>query len=112
MSSNTPRHKVFISYHHDNDQLRKNEFTRLCDGIAFVDESVNTGDIADGLTDERIRTIIRDEYLRETSVTIVLAGTETKKRKHVDWEIYSSMYDGAKKQKIGYISCQSTFCQR
>lgn len=51
-----------------------------------------------GLTQE-----IRDEYLRDTSVTIILVGTETKNRKHIDWEIYSSMYDGKKNKKSGII---------
>ena len=53
---------------------------------------MDTGDISDELSDARIREKIRDEYLRDSTGTIVLVGTETKRRKHVDWEIYSSMY--------------------
>jgi hypothetical protein len=41
--------------------------------------------------------------LATTTVTIVLIGTETKKRKHVDWEIYSSMFDGVKNKKSGIL---------
>lgn len=97
-------HRVFISYHHDNDQWYKNELVRFGKeyGI-FEDWSVDTGDISDDLTDEQIRVKIRDEYLRESSVTIVLVGTETKHRKHVDWEIYSSMFDGKVNKKSGII---------
>ena len=69
----------------------------------FEDASVNTGGISDELTDQQIRTIIRDDYLRDSSVTIVLVGSETKYRKHVDWEIYSSMYNGAKNKKSGVL---------
>ena len=36
-------------------------------------------------------------------MTIVLVGTETKRRKHVDWEIYSSMYDGTVNKKSGIL---------
>ena len=97
-------HKVFISYHHENDQSYKNELVTLGEqeGI-FISQSVDIGDISDDLTDEAIRIKIRDEYLQDSTVTIVLVGTETKNRKHVDWEIYSSMFDGIKNKKSGII---------
>lgn len=99
-----PKHKVFISYHHMNDQDYKNSLCTLARMYnIFEDASVNTGGISDELTDQQIRTIIRDDYLRDSSVTIVLVGTETKYRKHVDWEIYSSMYNGAKNKKSGIL---------
>ena len=60
----------------------------------FLDRSVDTGDISDDLSDESIRRKVRDEYLRDSTVTILLVGLQTKRRKHVDWEIYSSMIDG------------------
>jgi hypothetical protein len=97
-------HNVFISYHHGNDQYYKNyllEINKLHN--IFLDGSVDTGDIDEELSDIRIREIIRDEYLATTTVTIVLIGTETKKRKHVDWEIYSSMFDGVKNKKSGIL---------
>lgn len=100
-------HKVFISYHHANDQWAKNalqEWARLHD--LFIDCSVDTTDIEDSLPTETIRQIIRDDYLRDTTVTIVLVGTETKGRKHVDWEIYSSMYDGKVNKKSGILVVQ------
>ena len=97
-------HRVFISYHHDNDQDYKDGLVKWAkDNDIFIDYSVDTGDISDDLTDEQIRVKIRDEYLRESSVTIVLVGTETKYRKHVDWEIYSSMFDGKANKKSGII---------
>lgn len=97
-------HRVFVSYHHANDQAYKDKLVRWAEenGI-FIDWSVDTGDISDDLTDQQIREIIRDEYLRESTVTIVLVGIETKYRKHVDWEIYSSMYDGKVNKKSGII---------
>lgn len=97
-------HRVFISYHHDNDQAYKDALVRFGkENNIFEDWSVDTGDISEDLTDEQIRVKIRDEYLKESSVTIVLVGTETKHRKHVDWEIYSSMFDGKKNKKSGIV---------
>ena len=98
------KHKVFISYHHANDQAWKEALLRDNDtyGI-FIDASVDSGDIDDGLDDESIRTKIRDEYLQDSSVTIVLVGTETRNRKHVDWEIYSSMYNGTVNKQSGIL---------
>ncbi len=97
-------HKVFISYHHANDQRYKNALVTLGEQHRiFVDRSVDTGDIDDELSDENIRTKVRDGYLRDSTVTIVLVGTGTKHRKHVDWEIHSSMYDGAVNKRSGII---------
>jgi nitric oxide reductase large subunit len=97
-------HRVFISYHHANDQGHKNGLVKWAkENDIFVDWSVDTGDISDDLTDQEIRQEIRDEYLQDSTVTIVLIGTETKNRKHVDWEIYSSMYDGKVNKKSGII---------
>ena len=95
-------HKVFISYHHSNDQWYKNELVKFGERIS-VDRSVDTGNIPDEWTDEQIRQEIRDRYLRDSTVTIVLVGTETKQRKHVDWEIYSSMYDGSVNKQSGIV---------
>ena len=65
-------HKVFISYHHLNDQWYKDELVRIGEQNAiFIDASVDTGDIQDHLTDEVIRQKIRDEYLRDSTVTIL-----------------------------------------
>lgn len=86
--------RVFISYFHKEDQSYKDELVRACDKSAFSDYSVRDGDIDDtNLEDERIRQIIRDEYLRDASVTIVLLGKNTWRRKHVDWEISSTLRD-------------------
>lgn len=98
-------HKVFISYHHENDQVYKNALLTWNSTVhAFIDKSVDTGDISDSLSDESIRTKIRDEYLQDSTVTLLLVGTETRNRKHVDWELFSSMYDGAVNKKSGIVA--------
>lgn len=99
-----PVHKVFISYHHANDQYYKNYLVWMGKyHKIFIDRSVDTGDISDNLSDQAIRETIRDDYLRDSTVTIVLVGKETKTRKHVDWEIYSSMIDGKVNKKSGIL---------
>ena len=107
------RHKVFISYHHANDQWAKDRLVELNNQYdIFIDCSVDTGDIPDDWDDQKIRTEIRDNYLQDSTVTILLVGTETKYRKHIDWELYSSMFDGAvnKKSGIVVIMLPSTGC--
>lgn len=96
------KHKVFISYHHANDQWYKNELEKMNDVFdIFVNRSVSLGDIDEEEEPQKIREIIRDEYLRDTSALILLVGTETKNRKHVDWELYSSMRDSPRNGKSG-----------
>ena len=97
-------HKVFITHHHDRDQEYKERLVEWGEpNSVFVDRSVDTGDIPDDWEDQHIRREIRDRYLRDSTVTIVLVGQETKGRKHVDWEIHSSMYDGSVNHRSGII---------
>ena len=102
-----PVHEVFISYHHQNDNAYKEELISLNKRYkVFIDKSVDTGDIDPNLPPQSIRTEIRDNYLRNSTVTLLLVGTETKKRKHIDWELYSSMIDGQINKKSGIIVVQ------
>lgn len=111
---NNTMHKVFISFHHDNDQWYKDELVRWgTKNKIFEDGSVDLGEIPDDWEPQQIREYIRDEHLRDTSITILLVGTETKNRKHIDWELYSSMYDGKRNKKSGIlvINLPSVNCQ-
>ena len=106
-------HSVFISYHHQYDQAYKKELIKFGKKFTvFIDKSVDTGNISEDLSDQAIREKIRDEYLRDSTVTVVLVGLETMRRKHIDWEIYSSMFDGVKNKKSGIliINLPSTQC--
>ena len=99
-----PVHKVFITYHHANDWWYKDELLRIHERHAvFIDKSVHVGDISPHLPDQTIRRAIRDQYLRDSTVTILLVGTATWGRKHVDWELYSSMIDGAVNKRSGIL---------
>ena len=97
--------KVFISYHHKNDQSYKNHLSEF--GVSsgcFLDGSVCVGDIPDDdRSSEAIRRVIRDEYLQDSEVTILLCGSETCGRKHIDWELKSSMIDGERNSRSGVL---------
>ena len=96
--------KVFISYQHKNDQQYKEYLSRLAKyENVFEDCSVEVGNIEDTLSSEIIRQKVQDEFLRNTQVTILLCGIQTKKRKHIDWELEYSMIDGEINKKSGIL---------
>jgi len=86
------KRKVFISYHHRGDQGWFDYFTGLFGGIyeIFYDQSLNGRVRSDDA--EYVNRRIREDYIVGSSVTIVLCGAETWKRKYVDWEIYSTLH--------------------
>ena len=88
-----PRHKVFISYHHENDELYRNRFERIfADVYNILDSrSVKLGDIPKGLNTDEVARRIRDDYLKDATVAVVLIGEDTWRRKHVDWEIAATV---------------------
>jgi len=92
------RHKVFISYHHDDqdevegfvetfDHERKVFIARAL-GVGMEEDIINSGD-----TDYVMRRI-RELYLKDSTVTIVLIGKCTWARRYVDWEIQASLRHG------------------
>ena len=86
----TDVHKVFVSYFHDEDQEYKDRFESRCKDV-IVSKSIQSGDIDTDTNTERVMQRIRDEYLKDSTVTVVLIGLHTWQRKYVDWEIYSSL---------------------
>jgi hypothetical protein len=99
------KHKVFVSYHHANDQAYRNDFEELFwqqHGV-FLSKSVQIGDIIETLSTDSIRQKIRDEYLRDSTVTVVLIGTQTWQRRHVDWEISSSLRQTLHSSRSGLL---------
>ena len=90
MRSQTNHRKIFISFHR-SDKEYKERFVSMLRGHA-VDGSVDTGDIVDSnLPLDEVRRRIRDDYIADANVTVVLIGPCTWQRKHVDWEISSSL---------------------
>ena len=97
-----PRHRAFISFHHA-DQRYKDHFVRAM-GDDFIDESVGDGDIDDtNLAVETIRQRVRDNFIRDATVTVLLIGQCTWQRKHVDWEIGSSLRQTRLNSRCGLL---------
>lgn len=103
MTTDVPRHKVFISYYHEDDQEYKDRLVQALDSRA-IDKSVSPGDIHDeNLPLDEIRRRIRDDHIADATVTIVLIGPCTWQRKHVDWEISASLIDRRNNERCGLL---------
>jgi MTH538 TIR-like domain (DUF1863) len=99
------KHKTFLSYHHANDEHYKIAFQKLFSDIhdIMIPWSVEIGDIDPNHKTEIIRQKIRDEYLRDSTVTVVLIGNQTWQRKHVDWEIATSIRATSNNPRSGLL---------
>ena len=82
-----PKSRVFVSYYHQNDQAWYNLFSeRFSEGYdIFTDTSLEHA--ADSTSTEYLTRKIREDNITGSSVTIVLCGPETWKRRWVDWEV-------------------------
>jgi len=82
---------VFVSYHHKNDQGWYDRFSTLFGDAynLFNDTSIGRKiDSDDPIYQSRK---IREDHITGSSITVLLIGAETWKRKHVDWEVYSTL---------------------
>ncbi|MFF6993092.1 TIR domain-containing protein [Streptomyces sp. NPDC010273] len=89
------RHKCFISYHGADAtevlafvQRFEKVFIPRVIGITEDDPAINSENT------EYIMDTIREKYLSDSTVTIVMMGSCTWSRKFIDWEIYSSLRRG------------------
>jgi hypothetical protein len=87
----TPKRRVFISYHHGNDQLYYDHLSHVFSNTLdiFCDNSLDR--IIQSNNTDYIRWSISQNHIYGSSCTIVLCGSETYKRKYVDWEIKATL---------------------
>lgn len=90
LSGLTPKRKVFVSYHHQ-DQTAVDAFRSLFSDTYDVFSDASLDRLIDSTNTEYVRRTIREDYITGTSITIVLCGVDTWKRKYVDWEIHSTL---------------------
>lgn len=85
------RRKVFVSYHHGNDQAYYDEFSRFFHDQyeALFDNSLDRK--IDSENVQYVMQRIRDKHITGTSCTVVLIGAQTHQRKYVDWEIKATL---------------------
>jgi len=96
------RHKVFISYHHGEDQKYADRLREFYGSSrAIIDKSMYA-DLGH-LQDETILKKIRRDHLLDSTVTVVLVGNYTWGRKWVDWEINSSLRPYAERTVNGLV---------
>lgn len=94
----TVRRKCFISYHHA-DQAYVDQFVRdfQHDYGCFIARGLGAempGDVIQSTNTKYVMAKIRERFLSDSTVTIVLMGRCTWARRYVDWEIQSSLRQG------------------
>jgi hypothetical protein len=96
----SPKRRVFISYYNGDQVEARNfvstfggplgVFTHRALGLDFDNDLINSNN------SEYVMRRIREEYLGDSTVTIVLIGICTHSRRFVDWEIKASLQQGSK----------------
>lgn len=102
------RRKCFISYHHDDeDEVRQFIQTFDHDQDVLIARGIGAsmaGDIINSDNDDYIKARIREKYLRDTTVTVVLVGKCTWARKFVDWEVAASLRNTSTASRSGLLA--------
>lgn len=102
------RHKTFISYHHA-DEEEVSDFIDYFDHDhdVFISRGIGAsmaGDVIDSTNGDYIKQRIRQLYLPNTSVTLVLVGKETWGRRFVDWEVAASLRNTSTSSRNGLVA--------
>ena len=84
------RHKCFISYHKD-DKYVVDDFCETFEGSFIRRGIMMEDDIIDSNDTDYVMRRIRELYLQDSTVTIVLVGRCTWARRFVDWEVQASL---------------------
>ncbi len=89
---------MFISYHHA-DEAEVGRFVYAFDHAtdAFIARGIGAGmagDIVNSGDTDYVMGRIRSEYLKDSSITLVLIGNCTWSRRYVDWELQASLRRG------------------
>lgn len=99
-------HKCFISYHRaDKGEVADfiEEFDE--DHEIFISRAVGIGqDIFDSDDSSYIMRRLREKYLTDSTVTIVMIGRCTWSRRFVDWEIASSLRNDPNNKRSGLMA--------
>ena len=100
----TVRHKVFITFHQADKEYVDRFVTRFSDvmipkvlGVSDLDEFIGSDD------SDYVMRKIRERYITESTVTIMMAGKCTWARKYVDWEIASSLRNDPNNKRNGLL---------
>ncbi len=106
-SDGSVRHKCFLSYYSE-DAEEVLTFVEKFSGV-FIPKTVGISDEypwVDSDDDDYVMDVIRDDYLADSTVTIVFVGKCTWSRKFVDWEVYSSLRKDKNNRLNGLLAIQ------
>ena len=92
------RRKVFVS-HYKGDVNEVDAFIDYFANIQgvftpYVLGANDNDDFINSTNTDYVMSAIRNKYLKDTTVTIVLVGSCTHSRRYIDWEIKSSLTQG------------------
>jgi len=99
------RHKCFISYH-KADQKAVDEFCEKFSGTFIKRGITMEQDIIDSDNTDYVMRRIRELYLKDSTVTIVLIGKCTWARRYVDWEVQASLRNPQDGYPNGLVAIQ------
>lgn len=85
------KRKVFVSYHHTNDQQYYNKLSQHFSSTYDIIQDNSLDREIDSDDNDYVMRTIREDFISGTSCTIVLCGAETPNRKFVDWEIKTTL---------------------
>lgn len=104
-SADFARRKCFISYHHA-DQGEVEEFIYTF-GHVFIPRVLGVSDeddFIDSTDTDYVMEQIRERYLTDSTVTIVLVGRCTWARRYVDWEVFSTLRNSKNDKRSGLMA--------
>jgi hypothetical protein len=106
-SQKAVRHKCFVSFHHADEEETKTFIEAFEDvfiprvlGVSDEDDFINSADT------DYIMEQIREKYLTDSTVTIVLVGKCTWARRYVDWEVYSTLRNDRNNKLSGLMAIE------
>jgi hypothetical protein len=99
------RHKVFISHHAAN----RDEVAAFLDsfGHVMIPRTIGVSDdddFIDSFNTDYVMDKIREKYLTNSTVTIVMIGGCTWARKYVDWEVFSTLRNDRLNRRSGLLA--------
>ena len=106
-STDQTRHKCFVSYHQDDED----EVIQFIDDYSsvFIPKVLGVSDdddFIDSSDTDYVMRRIRELYLTDSTVTIVLISRCTWARKYVDWEIASTLRNDSNNKRSGLLGVQ------
>lgn len=99
------RHKCFVSYHHA-DQEEVEQFLESFEAV-FIPRVLGVSDEDDFINSTDTNYImdkIRENYLTDSTITIVMNGKCAWSRRYIDWEIYSTLRNDQKNKLGGLLA--------